>query len=77
MGAEIKQTVRKLAICAKMVDQNEDFRVKLNFGRSKASIFEAKARSNLGSRGFSHGLLDFCTIRNSRVCDLLRARNRE
>jgi hypothetical protein len=53
--------VRKLAICAKTVDQNADFRVQPNFERSEAARIEAKVRANVRPIEFSHGLLYFRT----------------
>ena len=54
------QTVRKLAICAKTVDQIADFGVKLNFERSEASIFEAEVEAPAGPCEFSHSLHEHC-----------------
>ena len=53
------QTVRKLTIRMKMVDQNTDFRVQSNFERSEASKIEAKFRANVRPREFSHSLRNF------------------
>jgi hypothetical protein len=47
----ILQTVRKLAIYAKTVDQIADFGVQLNPERSEASVFEGKIAARARPRG--------------------------
>jgi hypothetical protein len=51
------QTVRKLAICTKTVDQIADFHVRLNTERSEASKLVGKVRESVASSEFSNGLL--------------------
>jgi len=55
------QTVRKLAICAKKVDQSADFRVRPYVERPDAWKFAAKIQASAKPSDFSHSLHDFCT----------------
>ena len=59
-SAELEQTVRKLAIYAKTVDRRADFPVQSNFEQSEASKIDAKVRTNVRPREFSHRLQDLC-----------------